>query len=681
MFPENHDLRELARLAGVHSDPRFQMLLNHLFLPAARRKKLAQYLRCLAAWRSPRPHAFLPAPTQQEAQAGHIPLGRVITGRGPEYEFLLDVKEAAGGILVAGPPGAGKTLLLAQLAVAFDRQGHAVWVYDTEGDLTRNLIPSLPHLLTPGYKDLRMELFFPDPGVTLSWEEYLSKVISSWRDSIFAGDGMCNLSRETAIELHERQGYFTPYDFLAALQLRKYRLVGRLISFFDGLWNRFAGMILPVLGQTFSGGHHDLRAMTERSIAWQLHGLSDDVLSFFVIQLLLRLSLLRDITPDGQGYCIQIFDEFTRFCSLERMRRTTAGEIWMLDYIRTCRKRRLPTLIATQTPHLLPPQVLSDVNTWISFRPSDGRFAGCISEGMNLRPDQEAALLELPDRHPRHAVVRTPGIPNPFLIELPAMEPAWARPEDLLRRQASTRETLVHLYQPPPRTTSSATACTARPDPLASIRAYPISKPLLDYLVICARDWALPVTERDKKHDISPGLGHRYRQRLAAEGLIRFHRILTGRRGGQLQLTEITEAGYRLLKEFDVPAAPPPGRGGFVHRFWAQTVYTWAVRRGYPAQIEQEVVGKPVDVGVIWEEKRVAVEIVIEGIEKELTNLAKDIPHWDQVVFCAVNQDTLDRLKHLVLDKFGEQWINDNRVRFEFLHRFLDRNRSSGPSG
>jgi len=37
--------------------------------------------------------------------------------------------------------------------------------------------------------------------------EFVSKVIASWSDPLFAGEGMCNMAREIVIAVHERAGY------------------------------------------------------------------------------------------------------------------------------------------------------------------------------------------------------------------------------------------------------------------------------------------------------------------------------------------------------------------------------------------------------------------------------------------------------------------------------------------
>jgi hypothetical protein len=97
------------------------------------------------------------------------------------------------------------------------------------------------------------------------------------------------------------------------------------------------------------------------------------------------------------------------------------------------------------------------------------------------------------------------------------------------------------------------------------------------------------------------------------------------------------------------------------------------VRQGYPAKIEEEIDGKAVDIGITWEERRVAAEIIVCGIEKELFNLGKDLERgWDRVVFCAVDQKTLDQLRQRISEERGEDVLGSGKVTFRRLRWFLE---------
>ena len=168
------------------------------------------------------------------------------------------------------------------------------------------------------------------------------------------------------------------------------------------------------------------------------------------------------------------------------------------------------------------------------------------------------------------------------------------------------------------------------------------------------------------------------RTALEKDGLIRLQRIRTGLRGGQITLTELTDRAYGLLASYKVAAKRPAGRGGFEHGFWQHTAHAWAERKGYGTKIEEEVSGKAVDVGVTTDSQRIAVEVMMEGLDKELTNVAKDLEAgWDRVWLCAVKEEALERLRAKILDVFGSELLENGRVRFLRLSEFLEKGKGS----
>ena len=365
--------------------------------------------------------AFGPGPPREEAQEGIAGLGSVVTGRGPEHGFRFREDHFLTHIKIDGSTGGGKTALLTHMSLQVHHAGKPVWWFDTEGDVTQFVVAAAPDVLVLNYKDLRLGLFNGPETEDLSWQEYLSKLINTFRFTIWCGDGMGNLTRDICIHLRETQGCFTLFDFNDELLRRKYSVKSREGQYWEGLKNRFEGMIVPLLGVTYGSGSHDLRALMGRSIVWQLHGLSGDVLAFWITVLMLWVYLVSEIASEPELGILLVFDEFTRICNRQRMQRQDGSEGFLLDFVRTCRKRQIGILLATQTPHLLPRVVLSNTNSWVVLRPTDGYFLRCVSDALDLDAEQQQCLMELPDRNPRRAVVRCPGYPEPFLVEIPEL--------------------------------------------------------------------------------------------------------------------------------------------------------------------------------------------------------------------------------------------------------------------
>ncbi len=246
-----------------------------------------------------------------------------------------------------------------------------------------------------------------------------------------------------------------------------------------------------------------------------------------------------------------------------------------------------------------------------------------------------------------------------------------ASENEIKRRNETSVAWLARIYRPPERTPPDGRPSNGgggTPD----AQKHGISKAKLDYLALRAGEPFGSLTGVDKQAGISRGRGSTLRKALEREELIKMHRIKTGRRGGQIKVTEITDKGYELLKQFKVPVQKPAGRGSYGHKWWQWIICEFFERRGAIARPEQEVASKAIEVGVTQGERSVAVEVVNEGLDKDLSNVAKDLEAgWDEVWLCAAEQRVLDGLRDRVSDTFGVGLLDSERVRFKRLPEFL----------
>lgn len=402
---------KVRRLVSAAHDPKMQDAVRLLLRGLARERGIDP----------DDPPPFGPGPPREEAEAGMAELGWVVTGRGPEYRFRFREGHFLTHMQIDGSTGGGKTLILVHLSLQVHRAGTPVWWLDSEGDLAAFVAAAAPEVMVLNYKDLRLALFEGPEATGLEWLEYLSKLINTFRFAIWFGDGMSNMTRDVAVALRERYGFFTVFEFVDELLRRKYKVKARAAQYWEGLKNRFEGLIVPALGQVYGSGSHDIRALMGRSIVWQLQGLSQDGLALWVTVLLLWMYLAAPITSEPRLNNLLVFDEFGRICRQRGRDQPGTGDNFILDFVQTCRKRQIGILLATQTPHMLPRVILSNTNSWVVLRPTDGHFLRCVSQALELNLNQQQCLMELPDRSPRRAIVRCPGCPQPFMVELPEL--------------------------------------------------------------------------------------------------------------------------------------------------------------------------------------------------------------------------------------------------------------------
>lgn len=673
-------LREKARLVRMEEHPFVVARLRSplLWQKPKLRQQLDAFLNRQMTRQITDPHPFLPGPSRELAEDGDVELGSVVGGAGPEHPLRLRSTDYSTHQIVCGPSGAGKTHLLTRQSTRLAELGVAVWWFDTEDEMSPYVLANQAGdpedartVLVVNYADFRVNPFQGPQGVDA--RTYVTKRTHLCREELYFRDGTTNLVRQTCYDLLSRHGQCSLPGVFDHLMAQKYRTSSRTAGYWESAVSRFQELL----------GHSDtyncqtsdsLAKLVDRSVVWRLQGASDDHVAFFIDTLLLFLITYRTLNPQPGLRNLCVLDELTRVANVGRISRADISEPFLHDVTRTVRKRGIGLLTATQTLSLVPQAITSNLSTVITFRPADGHNIRAVSASLGLDRDQAASMAELA---PRRAVMRHPRYPQPLLLELPE---ARLPVVDKNAVDAAAQKTLDWLGQAPdvPRTAEQGQEPEAAGDAhsITLPGGLRIAKRSIDYLVGIARNPFLPVTERDRVQGVSSHVGNQIRQQLQslAEGLIRLHRAPTGAKGRVYTLTEITQAGYRLLDSLEVRYEKPRGNGSYRHRFYQHLVHEWAVRQGYPARIEDEVDGKRVDVSVVWDEHRVAVEILVEGIEKELRNFAKDVDRgFDQIVFCAVDSDTLDSLRERIESEFGHDVVEDEIVRFVRIREFLPR--------
>ena len=197
----------------------------------------------------------------------------------------------------------------------------------------------------------------------------------------------------------------------------------------------------------------------------------------------------------------------------------------------------------------------------------------------------------------------------------------------------------------------------------------------------------LPSLQRDRMLALSKYKGATIRQRLLDGGLIRLHKVSTGKRSGQLVLLEVTERGYELLGSMRIRADRPKGRGGFLHKYYAYKLkeYAEATWPGCLAKIEDASHGRPVDVSVQLPVDQtgtrgriIAFEVYVTGESKEIKGIARDVQLFDQVIVCAGNPGSLDTLKARAVDALGDEVLK--KVTFSMISQYLITKDSTRPA-
>ena len=425
---------------------------------------------------------------------------------------------------------------------------------------------------------------------------------------------------------------------------------------------------------------HSLPALTHRSIVWDVHDLASDQKGMFVGDITLQLQEFMPLYYEPTLRIVLMFDEFNDVCNISRLTRADLKEPYILDAFRKFRKRGLSFLVGTHNPFSVPRVVLSNIDCfWMAFRPTEGYSARLLSENLALNREQTEYMMHMTKRN---VVCRTKDYPRAFLGDVGEINLPIATDEEIATRIEQTRRVLDSLLEHEP---DQLSLFSQQPTPEQAetlFGYYGLTKACLDYLGFLARQphLFLPINELNELDSFTDYKANSIREQLkdTGPGLIRIHQVRTGKKGGLSSVVQITEAGYHLLSKLGVRCVHPAGNGSIPHKFWQHTIYRWAIGMAFPAKIEQWLNGKSVDVGIEWDERKVALEIALENMEKEISNLIRDLETgWDKVVFAALTDNDIKQLQNEIANRFGTKLLKEDKVGFMKLSTFLEVKKAS----
>lgn len=714
------EIRKLIELAG---------LKNHTGIRAVSQMALAtqnttllqrviRFLTSLAAAKNIEPHPFLPGPLLEELPPGDIPIGNLdsISSNEP---LLIPLDYFTEHVMVTGTTGMGKSWVVKFMTLWLIERGANVWYFDTEqeyDDLALYLPPDKLWIFDVTKGNFKRNFLQPLPSESTS--DVMSRNKDIWRE-MFLRDGSINLFGELLNDLYlnHADGWPTLSDFYERLPKLRYRLDSRRGQYMESLLNRATNLV-QFMSHTYDVIEgYDLGELMSHSIVFRLAGLSADIQEFFVNELLASVADYR-LKSNDVGLLIIVLDEAHRFFSLSKRIRMDLMEPIIYDLVRTFRKRNVGVIVSTQVPSELPASASANLGLRIVLRTIDGNCIRAIGDSMALNKEQREFLSELPERK---AIVHYKGYPTAFLIEIPQLEFSQKISEAEIKERMAP--VLASLRFVPARREGTASKSpgaggaisrkrrtnTAEPappgfkhgfavpglvgfesnrsvsgtgdEPVSSMswdeprrfsgteseRTF-LSKDKIDYLFEIANSPFEPQSRRDARLHLSGYKGDRLRSELQAEGLIRVHKLNTGKRGGLIVLLEPTEKAYEYLESIKANIKKPKGKGGFIHAFWQHHVAELFKGKA-EVWIEDSRAGKLVDIGIRVNGKNVAIEIAMKSEEKELRNISKDLEFYDEVILLVEETKTYVNLRRK-LDSIGNEVLDS--VRVELLRSFIN---------
>jgi hypothetical protein len=527
-----------------------------------------------------------------------------------------------------------------------------------------------------------------------------------WSNSIYFKHGTTNLVADQTKDLYEERRIFDgSKDFPKLLDLNNrlsklhFRATSRHSGYQESATSRF-NYLLNQMAETFNCIRgHSIHQILDNNIILRVRGLSDVLYKILVEDLLRCILKIRSGHPVVGIRNLIIIDEAHLLLSGSSSIQEK-GEDFLLRFARLCRSSGCDLLLSDQTPSLIQSAVMANMSTRITMQLVNGPCVRRMAESMSLSQEQAEVLPKL---KPRQAIMHFTGYPDSaFLIQIPELETDDKISEEEINEIMAPVLASLEWTPCPLETIENADQgrisaqeqdeLSTRPDDiplpllpegdskLAKLIVGPVTKEETDYLIAIAQKPFKPVTELDRLCNLSLYKGHQLRRKLAAREYIQAHRIKTGKKGNPITVLEITESGWQYLESIKAKAERYNGVGAFMHCYWQSKIKEWYEQKykSCKAIIEDRSSGKAVDVGVHFSRKKTAVEIMIEGEQKEINNITKDLEHYDVVMCCAEDWESLNSLRERVEQEIEAD--KRDRVWFKVLREFLVSDDGASPS-
>jgi excisionase family DNA binding protein len=619
---------------------------------------------------------FWEIPEEEEIVKGAISVGRVLEGNKLGFDFSLPLELFTEHIGIFGSTGSGKSFLCKFVCSQLLKKKIPVWFFDFEDEYselyTEN--PEDFYALEPG--NIKINLFQNPPNTRpVEWFEKLMNVL---RESLYLRDGSINMIGEILFQQYKMRGVLeggTNYpglkDIYRELNKLRFRINSRNAGYWESLNNRFSDLVKLPMFDCRQG--LDFPMLMKKPVVFKLGGLSDYHQNLFVNHILTYISSYRE-RMDDKELLVLLLDEGHRIVNYEKARRADLAEPISFECARNFRKRGVSLILSDQVPSLIPASWMGNLGTRLVLRLSHGGCIKAISDALALGQEQRMFIPELPRRT---ALVHYLGWSKPFLIQIPELQFERADKRRIrefmeersrgLRYVPYEEETVIIESKDKEVINEKAKTDKRRGDVL-------LLKEEMDYLESIVREPFLAVTERDRKLEISGWKGHSLREKLIKKEVIEKVAINTKKRGGVIYLTKVTEKGREIANSLGMGANILRGKGGFTHQFWAYRIKSYFEQTGEAVpSIEDDSLGKAVDVSLIFRDKKVAVEIEIN--KNESFNISKDLfSGYDEVWICSESEEQIEKSKKRVQDNLGEEIFE--KVKFRLLSEFDERARN-----
>jgi len=570
-------------------------------------------------------------PINQSEFNGELNLGYLLENI--NISFNIPINKLPMHTFVAGMSGFGKSNFVKILAEQLIQRNHdSFHIYDPKADEYIELAQKYPDILILNYKDLRFNPLTPPPNMPrINWFQvfinHFSQCFNFWQ-------GSEGLLLEHLMRVAE-QNQTPDLSLLFQSVLSSKSKFGYKDMMIKSTVVSRLQMLLQLFQDTFTINSEMLKIISNKRIIFLTNGLMSEAESWLTEILLLWEFYYRVYNPDQRQFTLKLYDECQHrlFSSEKEKNIQKISSAIISQLVDQARALNIGICSLSQEPSTLIKSVIN--NSWlkIAFHLNSGGEIKIMKEAMGLNEEQTDHLFYL---EPGEAIVRTAGgFMDAVLVKLYEFENSETiNNKDFWEYQNEQKH---RLYEESEIENAVKIKSTLMPKPLKVINIQK-QKPLeinksisLNKAAKAAqsiiRIWLnlsnpfLIQSQIFGKAGINSGsLQAQIKKYLLREGFIKEHSIQYNKT--YVVVWEPVEKAYELAG-IDKPQYE--SKGGYLHKFIAHHIKSWAISKGYSVDIEYLLSNnKAVDLVLNNNNELIFIEIGITSLVKEIGNILKD---------------------------------------------------------
>ena len=148
----------------------------------------------------------------------------------------------------------------------------------------------------------------------------------------------------------------------------------------------------------------------------------------------------------------------------------------------------------------------------------------------------------------------------------------------------------------------------------------------------------LPITKRASILGLSPYMMNKLKKSLIEKGLVEQFSINLGKDfGGNITLLVLTDDGHKAINRRPKNKKSSK-KESLEHHWWKGNIHQSYRKKSIPSEIEKSIGGKHADVGIVWQNQNIAIEVELTP-KNALQNIIQDLEcGFDKIFSCAKNK-------------------------------------------